>query len=298
MREVSIVIVSYNGPNYLKDCLDSIYKQDFQNYEIIIVNNGSEHDMDFVRLQDKSNIRLTQNNSNLGFGKALNQGIALANGNFVLCLNDDARLERSFLTNICKAIENRSDVAAIQPKVLMPDGVHIDTAGIFLSGFRRFHDLGKGGKDENKFAQEKYVFGSCAAAVLYRREALESVKYGSEYFDEDFFCVAEDVDISWRLRKKGWKSFYYPLAVCEHSGGISRKNSRIRQYYSLRNRYLMIAKNEALVGFLRLIIVFFIYDIWRNLYMLIINPKYFFKALNETLRLTPKMIKKRKQNKR
>lgn len=298
MKEISIVIISYSVGNYLKNCLDSIYKQDFQDYEIIIINNGSESDAGLSSLQDNSNIRLVQNTSNLGFGKALNQGIVLANGNFVLCLNDDVELDRSFLTNIHKAIEDKKDVGTIQPKVLKFDRKHIDTTGIFLSSFRRFYDLGRGKEDTEEFAKERYVFGGCAAAALYRREALESIRKGSEYFDEDFFCVAEDVDISWRMQKKGWKALYYPLALCMHSGGISRNDSPIRQYYSLRNRYLMIAKNESVVGFLRLIIVFFVYDIWRNLCMLIINPRYFIKAIYEIIKLSPRMIRKRKYKER
>jgi len=292
MKKISIIIVTFNSSQHIGYCLDSVFNQSFNDYEVIVVDNASEDRTKEILKNRYPDILLIENPRNYGFSKAVNQGIVVASGKLVLCLNDDTRLNTDFLANIHKPMEIENDIGAVQPKVLKPDN-RIDTAGIYLSAFRRFYDIGNGEIDTEKFGQQRYVFGACAAAVLYRKEALEEIRQEDEYFDEDFFCIAEDVDISWRMRKKGWKILYYPDAVCIHTGGASRNNSAIRQYFSMRNRYLMVLKNESLVGFLKFLVVFFLYDIWRNLYMFLMRPRYFLKASYEIIELFPKMIGKR-----
>jgi GT2 family glycosyltransferase len=295
MKAISIILVSYNSSAHIQPCLDSILSQGLDNYEVSVIDNASRDETKSILKNRYTDISLIENTQNYGYAKALNQGISKANGEFILCLNDDIKLNNSFLTNVHKVMKSNDDIGALQPKVFKPDGKTIDTTGIFLSFFRRFYDIGRGQKDGITFAKQRYVFGASAAAVLYRKEALETIKQEGEYFDEDFFCIAEDVDISWRLQKKGWKTLYCPEAVCVHMGGISHKNNKINQYFSARNRYLMVLKNESLLGLFRYIIIFFIYDLWRNLYMLIINTKYFLKASYEIIRLSPKMLKKRQR---
>lgn len=292
MKEISIIIVTFNSNQCIEYCLDSIFNQGFKDYEVIVVDNASKDSTKLILKNCFPNIKLVENTQNLGFSKALNQGIAAADGKFILCLNDDVRLGRDFLMNIHNTIQVNEDVGAIQPKVLKSNS-RIDTAGIYLSAFRRFHDIGSGETDGAEFGKQRYVFGACAAAALYRKEALESVKHGAEYFDEDFFCLVEDVDLSWRMQKEGWKILYYPDAACTHVGGVSRNHSKIAQYFSMRNRYLMILKNETLPGFLRYFFTFFAYDVWRNLHMLLVNSGYFLKVSWEVVKLSPKMVKKR-----
>ncbi len=293
MKAISIVVVTSNSSKYIERCLDSILIQDFKDYEIIVVDNGSEDDTLPIIKSRYSNILLSCNLKNLGPCHARNQGIAKANGKFVLCLDYDVKLLDNFLTNIYKAIENGDNIGAVGPKILMLDGKTIYSAGIYFSYLRRFHDIGDTKIDAPAFGHKKYVAGVSSAAVIYRREALETVKQNGEYFDEDFFYLFEDVDISWRLRKMGWKILYTPDAACLHVSGKSRKKDKFSQYLSMRNRYLTIIKNEALFNLSRLFVIFFIYDLWRNILMLITNAGYFLKACHETVMLSKKMLKKR-----
>jgi GT2 family glycosyltransferase len=293
MKEVSIILVTYNSAAHIQYCMDSILIQELSDYELTVIDNASTDETKTILKNRYPGISFIENAQNYGYSKALNQGITKADAKFILCLNDDIKLNRDFLTNIHKAINSNDDIGAVQPKVLKPDGKTIDTTGIFLSFFRRFYDIGKGQKDGIKFAKQKYVFGASAAGVLYRKEALESVKQSDEYFDEDFFCLVEDIDLSWRMQKKGWRILYYPNAVCMHTRGISGRKDSFTQYLSMRNRYLMMLKNESLLGLFKFQIIFFIYDLWRNLYMLLINTTYFLQASYEIIRLSPKMIKKR-----
>jgi len=97
---------------------------------------------------------------------------------------------------------------------------------------------------------------------------LEEIREKTCYFDERFFFLVEDVDLSWRAQKKGWKALYYPEAVCFHYGNSSGSSKRLRQYLCFRNRYLMIRKNETLLGKIRLYSLSFWYEIACFFYFL------------------------------
>ncbi len=295
MKIVSIIIVTYNSIQFIDNCLDSIFAQDFKDFEVVVVDNNSQDSTKEILKKRLTSITLIENPKNYGFSKAVNQGISIADGKYILCLNSDIKLRSGFLTNIHKAIEDDSYIGAVQPKVLKIDEKHIDSAGIYLSFFRRFYNVNSGKIDAPKFDRRRYVFGACAAAVLYRREALETIKQGNEYFDENFFCLVEDVDLSWRMQKKSWRTLYEPDAIAIHNRGLSSRKDSFTQYLSMRNRYLMIIKNESFWGFLRFPFIFVTYDLWRNLFMLIVNFKYSLKAYYEITLLLPKIIYKRKE---
>jgi GT2 family glycosyltransferase len=293
MKAISIILVTYNSGKFIESCLDSIFSQDFKDYEVIAVDNSSTDKTKSIIGTKYSNIILVENTENFGPCKARNQGIAKANGRFILCLDHDVKLLDNFLKNIYKAVESQDNIGAVGPKILMADAKTIYSTGIYPSYLWRFHDIGSGRIDEGEFGDGKDVFGISAAAAIYRRAALEEIRQGKEYFDEDFFYFFEDVDVSWRLQKKGWRILYIPEAVCLHKSGRSRNRDGVSRYLCMRNRYLLLIKNVTLFGLLRLFIVFFIYDLWRNLFILVINSRYFLKASSGVLKLTPQMVRKR-----
>jgi len=293
MPGISVVIATHNSQNKILPLLKSLFTQDILPLEVIVVDNASSDQTLGVLQKNYPQIKLIKNSSNTGFARAYNQGMEESKGDFILVLNDDIELQEHFLKEIYSLSGNGEKIAAIQPKVLQNPGKLIDTTGIELSLLRRFYNRGHGKPDGEKFNSPGFIFGASAAAALYRKKALESVRQNREYFDEDFFCIAEDIDLSWRLQRKGWRSFYCPQAVCVHLGGVSRRRGRLTQYLSMRNRYFMLLKNESIWGILRFPLVFLIYDLWRNLYMLLTSPGYFLKASFEMLVLAPKMLKKR-----
>ena len=294
MEKISIVLVTHNSEKDIDACLNSIFNQSFEDYEVIIIDSASEDKTKSIIKNKYPDTILIENERNFGPCKARNQGITKTKGKFIVCVDDDVKLYADFLINIYKAIESNRHIGAVQPKVLRIDGNTIDTAGIYLSGFRRFHNIGYGQEDKAEFNRQRYVFGVCAAAAIYRREALESIRQDGGYFDEDFFYLVEDVDLSWRMQKKSWRILYCPDALCLHRGGLSRKRNNITQYLSMRNRYLMILKNETLSGLVRFSVIFLLYDFWRNLFMLIVNRKYLLKASYEIAKLSSKILKKRR----
>jgi hypothetical protein len=168
-------------------------------------------------------------------------------------------------------------IGIIQPKVLKENNKIIYSTGIHLSFLKRFYDIGKGRLAKGKFNKSRYIFGACSAAAFYKRDLLDELHEGTGYFDERFFFLVEDVDLSWRAKQRGWKAVYYPEAVCSHVGNSSRTDSALRRYFCFRNRYLMINKNETAIGRVRIYSCSFLYEILRFLYLVFTN-KYFWKS--------------------
>jgi len=293
MISISIIVVTHNSQKFIESTLDSVFEQDFKACEVIVIDNASRDITRDIIKRKYPQVILVENPANLGPCQARNQGITMADGKFILCLDHDVRLSGGFLSTMHSSIETRDNLGAIGPKILMADAQTIYSTGIYRSFLRRFYDSGSGEKDPLYTAKRKKIFGISAAAALYRKDALEAIRQGQEYFDADFFYFFEDVDISWRLRKKGWDIAYLPEAACLHSGGRSRSQDNISQYLCMRNRYWLMIKNEDAIGFLLFPIIFLFYDLWRNLFMMTTNPGYFFPAFYEAIRLSPKMFRKR-----
>ena len=295
MPNISVIIVGHNSRHFLKGCLDSVYNQVYSDIEIIFVDNNSSDDTaDFIR-ENYPEVKLIKNGLNLGFSKANNQAINLSKGRYVLTLNPDVVLEKDFLSNLVGAFETcalEDNIGMLGGRLLRKDKKTLDSAGLALTKFRRFYDRGSGMPNNGNFEKLVKIFGPCAAAALYRRDMLEDIKNNEEYFDNDFFAFAEDVDLSWRANKKGWRAFYVPSAVCYHERHSLKLDKSLVQYYSFRNRYLMMFKNDKFHP--RHILIIFLYDLPRFFYLLLTNRKTL-KALAEIIRLYRPMLAKRKE---
>lgn len=294
MPKVSIVIVGYNSKNFLKECFSSIYHQTFKDFEVIFVdNNSTDGTVPFIKANFPQ-IELIENKQNVGFCKANNQAIELSRGDYILTLNCDVELDKDFIMNLIEEFNKHAEedrVGMVSGKILRKDRKTIDSTGLILTRFRRFYDRGSGELNNGKFDKRKEIFGPCAAAALYKREMLKDIKVGKEYFDEDFFMFVEDVDLAWRANKRGWKALYVPEAVSYHKRHSNGYNKALIQYYSFRNRYFMLIKNERFRFFN--IVSFLLYDIPRFFYILLTNRKAS-KAIFEMTKLTPLMLTKRK----
>ena len=280
MADISVIIVTFNSDKFIKHCLDYFAGQSNRGLEVIIIDNGSTDDTVKLISRDYPDVVLIKNNDNIGPAKARNQGIEIARGEWVLTLDCDTVPEKNFLVNFDKIKENLApDIGIIQPKILQYDKRTIYSTGIFLSWLRRFYDIGRGEIDNGQFEEQKFVFAACSAAAFYRRNMLDRIKEKSVFFDENFFFLVEDIDLAWRARNRGYKTLYYPKAVCYHRGNSSGVNKKFRQYLSLRNKYLLLQKNDEIKG-LKKISLFLLYDLPRILYLLFTNS-YIFKGLNE-----------------
>jgi len=273
MPKVSIIIVTRNARGIINECLDSVFSQDYRDYETMVIdNNSSDGTNEFIK-KNYPQVTLLNNDQNVGFCRANNQGIEIAQGEFILTLNSDVVLENSFLTELINASKNLAPaIGMLGPKILGTDKKTIDSTGIILTKVRRFYNRGSGEIDLGQYDDKRDIFGSCAAAAFYKREMLETIKVDGEYFDKDFFFLAEDVDLAWRANLAGWRGYFVPEARCYHHGNSSGMSKKMRQYLSFRNRYFMMMKNERLDEFIRELDHFLFYDITRFFYLIFTNP--------------------------
>jgi hypothetical protein len=257
MIEAAVIIVNWNGKNFLKECFDSLAFQALMNFKIFFVDNGSDDgSVEFLEEnyigKNKIEIEVIKLENNTGFSFANNLGIQKAfadeNIKWVLILNNDAKLDQNFFAELSKCAKSYPGAGSIQPKVLSyynPEKV--DCAGILTSYDGVSTNRGFGA-DASEFNKEKEIFGANATAGLYAREALEAVKIKvGEYFDNDFRMYYEDADLAWRMRLAGFKSFYCPRAEVFHLHSATAKRvSGLKAYYLNRNRFYVIFKNFPL----------------------------------------------------
>lgn len=295
-KELSIVIVNWNGGRELQDCLKSVYKQISRDFEIIIVDNAStDGSVEEVELK-YPNIKIIKNNNNQGYAKALNKGIRASYGQYVFPLNWDILIEPNFLKEVLKAIEQEPQIGSVTGKLLkLLDGKKtkiIDSTGHVIQRNRLSKNRGEWEIDNGQYNTLAEVFGVCGAASLYRREMLEDIKFEEEYLDEDFILGCDDADLDWRARLHGWKALYTPYAVGFHKRSSVAKSPRRLRFYNYRNRYLMIVKNDSLINILIDLPHIFIYELGVFFSMLI--QFQMIPVLFSFLCLLPKFMLKRK----
>lgn len=242
---VSVVIVNLNGGEIFKDCLNSLSKISYPNWELIVVDNGSIDRSGTLPLNLKIRnlkVKIIENKENLGFAVANNQGYKISRGRYVLLLNNDTKVEQDFLLNLIRRMEMDNKVGVIQPKIyLMDRPEYLDNAGSFLTRIGFLTHLGFGEKDGSQFAKEREIFSVKGACMLVRREVIEKVGL----FDSDFFSYFEESDFCWRVWMGGWRVLFFPNAVIYHKLGftIRRLDVSDLNFHYYKNRICSLLKN-------------------------------------------------------
>jgi len=228
---ISIVIVNYNGLHLLKPCLESIYNQTCNDFEVIIVDNASTDGSTCYLEVWYPDILVIKNRMNRGFAGGANDGIHVSRGEFVFMLNTDTILPPATLERLMNAVFINSSYGMYGTKMLYPDG-RINSTGICVSLSGAAWDRGMGEQDVGQYDQSDEILGPCGGAALYRRDVL--IQAGG--FDEDFFLYMEDVDLAIRIQQRGYRCLYVPDAVVyHHHGGTAGVGSDIAVYYGNRN---------------------------------------------------------------
>jgi len=301
---VSIIVI-YSIKDYLCACLDSIQEQTYSEFEVIIVDNSGERNFSQSIIERYPEIKLYSQEKNISYCEALNLGIEQSKGDFILCLNDDVILDKGFIEEALQGFSIDSKIGMVSGKILRSDRKTLDSTGLFLSIWRTAKERGYGLKDKGQFEKEEYIFGVNGAVAFYRREMLEKIKIGEDYFDSDFHFFYEDLDIAWRAKRAGWKGYYIPSAVAYHvRGGTARKNYGIDKPYArtflsdelhldlIKNRYLTIIKNETCLDFLLHLPFMVLYDFVMWGYILLFKPN-LMKIFLLNLYYLKKSLKKR-----
>lgn len=240
---VSIIIVNWNGRRFLEKNLSSIFSQTYQQFEVILVDNGSiDGSIPFVRDCFPQTI-IIDNSSNEGFAAANNQGIRAAKGKYIATLNNDTIVDKEWISNLVKVAElSENHVGMWAPKILsMKEPDKIDSIGgllIYKDGIAR--GRGRGQEDKGQFDKVEEILFPSACSALYRKDMLDDVGL----FDEDFFAYCEDTDLGLRARLAGWKALSVPDAVVyHHYSGSTGTYSEIKAFLVERNHIWVAIKN-------------------------------------------------------
>ncbi|MDD5116445.1 MAG: glycosyltransferase family 2 protein [Candidatus Omnitrophica bacterium] len=283
---VSIIIVTSGSGDYLKAALASVKEQDYRNQETIVVDNSLNPQLPLAVNSLLPSARVCSNSRNLYYGASQNIGIMMSRGEFVLCLNDDVVLDRSFISQALKGFLLSDEIGMVSGKILRMDGLTLDSAGLFLTASYSAGERGYGRIDSGKFEKSGFIFGVSGAAAFYRRSMLEDIKSRGEYFDPALRMFYEDLDLAWRANKRGWKGYYIPSARAFHVRGgswrpprglnkpVARKYVSDQLHYELiKNRYLVILKNARLFALLLHLLPVLLYDLCAWGYVLAFRPK-------------------------
>jgi GT2 family glycosyltransferase len=298
MPKVAINLVTWNGERQIEACLNSILEQTNQDFLLLIIDNGSvDKTVSIIEEQYlpafKDKIKFVKNKTNLGFAFAHNQAILWTDSDYVLVLNQDVILDSKYLEIAVDYLDKHHDVGSVSGKILrwQPGEIDdfgnnhksnvIDSLGLKVYKSQRVIDRAAGELDKGQYENITEIFGPSATCPIYRRQALEDIRFEDEFFDKDFFSYKEDVDVAYRLVWRGWKSYYLPQAVAHHERGVKsehtdshlafirhRKNkSKFVNYHSYKNHLFVLYKNLSRSNFWRLFFPIFGYEFKKIIYV-------------------------------
>ena len=239
---LSVIIPSWNGKKFLDTCLTSLEKQTCQDFEIFIIENGStDGSLEYLKERFPS-VKVIDMKTNTGFAAAVNAGIKAANSELIFLLNNDTEVHEDCIKESLNAVQRYPDDSFYSCKMInfynreVLDGAG-DCVPRNMNPFRR----GQLWQDGDEFRVSQRIFGACAGAAVYKRQALKEVGC----FDEDFFAYYEDVDVSMRLQLAGHTCRYIPKAVVYHIGSATT-GSLFNPFVAAnlaRNKWLLLIKN-------------------------------------------------------
>ncbi|MFF3923930.1 glycosyltransferase family 2 protein [Paenibacillus lactis] len=243
--KVSVVIPNYNGEGYLRDCLTTLNMQTYKDFEIILVDNGSDDCSVKLAQEIIPNIKCIKLEANSGFSKAVNIGIRQAQGIYVVLLNNDTILTKTWLERLVHCIENNRNAFSVGSKMIQHfNRMKIDNAGDALTIFGSCYQEGHGSSADS-FTENRSVFTVCAGAAIYRKDLL--IELG--LFDEEFFAYLEDVDIGYRARINGYENIYCSQALLYHIGSATTGSgyNSLKVKLSSRNNVYLLYKNMPIL---------------------------------------------------
>lgn len=241
MVKSTIVIPNYNGIKYIEACLESLFVGTTAQVQVIMVDNAStDGSLELVK-EKFPQVMVIENEENTGFDKAVNQGILASKTPYVILLNNDTRVELSFVHELEKVMEQDKSLFSASAKMIaLHDKEKLDDAGDYYCALGWAFARGKG-KSPSLYDKECDIFASCAGAAIYRREYLNEIGL----FDENHFAYLEDIDIGYRAQIYGYRNVYAPKAVVYHAGSAtsgSRYNT-FKTKLAAQNSIYLVYKN-------------------------------------------------------
>lgn len=261
LPKVSVVIPTYNLKNILLECLKSVLSQNYNNLEVIVVDNGSTDGTSEVVTRKFPKVKLIRNQKNLGVTGGANAGLREATGDYIWLVDHDNILEFNMLSEMVKLAESDPKIGVVVPKIYYWEDKSLIWAAGTGMNLLTGENIFRGGKDVGQYDRIEEV-DIAPANFLVKKEVIEKVGL----YDDVFFVSYEDADFSFRVRKAGYKIVYTPKAVCYHKIPLLDKKSAkqrwlSRAYWSARNKIIFMRKNSP---FFFLFVL--LYPIWFFIY--------------------------------
>lgn len=253
--KLSIIIVNYNVKHFLEQCLISVFKAISNvNAEVFVVDNNSVDGSCTMVKERFPNVNLIENTENHGFSYANNQAIKKASGQYILLLNPDTVVEEDSFTKCIQFMDKNPNTGGLTVKMIDGKGNYLPESKRALPtpivSFYKIFGLASLFPRSKKFA--KYYLGHLnnneineieilpGAYMFLRKETLEK----TGYLDEDYFMYGEDIDLSYKITKAGYKNYYYPETTIIHYKGESTKKGSLNYVFIFYNAMIIFARKH------------------------------------------------------
>lgn len=236
----SIVVVCLNQVEMSRQCLTGLFAQDYPNFEVIVVDNGSTDDVEGMVGREFPNARFVRLPANLGFAGGYNRGMQAARGEYVAIINNDALADPQWLREMVKAAEADDSIGLVAPRIIDGNDPKIlDSFGVAMALDGMSRQRMRGSSQPPATPVEEVLLAS-GCACLFRSEALKV----AGYFDEDFFAYCEDSDLGLRLAWAGFRTLAVADAlVYHHYSKTTGKFNAKKVFWVERNHYWLALKN-------------------------------------------------------
>jgi hypothetical protein len=305
MDRVLIGVVGYNSIELLDKCLCSVMEQTWKNIEVIYFDNASTDGSVALVKKQFPVITCIQGPDNIGFGPAHNKIILSNTYDFYIPLNPDVILDNDFVNKAIQCFHSTAHpLGAVNGLVCyLKNGVKSDqiySCGHLMFRDRRIHDLYRGDFLPDIEIKDQYIFGPNGACPVLSHKMISSLMINGFFYEPIFFFTGDDIDVSWRMARKGWKCLFSPELKAWHAAGSTKKywNMKIRVEY-IANRYLLILRNDHLFLFIKDYLIIFFVDILYCTFNFLKRPSFFIVvilALLKVIKYAPYILKSRKHN--
>jgi GT2 family glycosyltransferase len=261
---VSVVILNFNQWKVTEELLHSMEKISYLNIELIIVDNASIQNPAEMVEHNYPNAKFVRSEINLGYAGGNNLGIALAEGDYILVVNNDTELAEDSIERLIEAFQKNETAGIVCPKILFFD--QPDT--LQYAGFTEIHpitgrnkSIGYLEKDLGQFDIGGKTFFAHGAAMMIKREVIDKVGM----LPELYFLYYEEMDYSMMVRRAGYDIYYEPASVVYHKESVSvGPASPMKTYYLNRNRILFMRRNRNGFQYLLFMLYFIAVSIGKN----------------------------------
>lgn len=270
--KIGIIIVNYNGKHLLEKNLQSVVDTEYEDFEIIVVDNASvDGSIEYLK-KNFSTVKIVESKENLGFGRGNNLGVKeYPNFDAYLFLNNDVSVPKDWLGRLVVTLQEKNDAGAVGPKILYSkeklgnDSRIINSAGIYVDKHFMPYDRYDKEEDTQKYNVVEEVDAIMGGAFLIRRDVFE--KTGG--FNPKMFLYYEDIDLSLRIRDLGYKIYYNGNAEVYHDHMASSKKlgMRKRNIMNMQNRFRSIESRKGFwVAIRETIWYLFNWTLWKMIY--------------------------------